>query len=162
MIKISSGGSRIFPGGGRQLPKVLLFFNFFPKTAWKWKNLDPQRGRASLAPPLGSANDQYSLADSYWLVYCKKLKQICSKTAVWLSIHSFTNAATQNSCHGKKTSHFHCQVHLEIYHSKAVLPFNWKTYKYTYSLVLQLQWRIYWKLMKVKAIFSMYLAMKNA
>ena len=40
------------PGGGRQLPKVLLFFNFFPKTAWKWKNLDPQGGRASLAPPL--------------------------------------------------------------------------------------------------------------
>ena len=44
------------PGGGRQLPKVLLFFNFLPKTAWKWKNLDPQGGRASLAPPLGSAN----------------------------------------------------------------------------------------------------------
>ena len=39
------------PGGGRQLPKVLLFFNFLPKTAWKWKNLDPQGGRASLAPP---------------------------------------------------------------------------------------------------------------
>ena len=51
-----SGGSRIFLGG-RQLPKVLLFFNFLPKTAWKWKNLDPQGGRASLAPPLGSAND---------------------------------------------------------------------------------------------------------
>ena len=45
-----------FPQGGRQLPKVLLFFNFLPKTAWKWKNLDPQGGRASLAPPLGSAN----------------------------------------------------------------------------------------------------------
>ena len=39
-----------FPEGVRQLPKVLLFFNFFPKTAWKWKNLDPPRG-ASLAPP---------------------------------------------------------------------------------------------------------------
>ena len=32
------------PGGGRQLPKLL------PKTA-------PGGGRASLAPPLGSAND---------------------------------------------------------------------------------------------------------
>ena len=28
-----SGGSRIFPRGGRQLPKMLLFFNFLPKTA---------------------------------------------------------------------------------------------------------------------------------
>ena len=49
---ITSGGSRIFPGGGRQLPKVLLFFNFLPKTAWKWKNLDPQGGaRVPGAPP---------------------------------------------------------------------------------------------------------------
>ena len=47
-----SGGSRIFPRGVRQLPKLLLFFKFLPKTAWKWKNLDPQGGRASLAPPL--------------------------------------------------------------------------------------------------------------
>ena len=43
-----------FPQGGRQLPKVLLFFNFLPKTAWKWKNLDPRGG--GRAPPLGSAN----------------------------------------------------------------------------------------------------------
>ena len=41
-----------FPQGGRQLPKVLLFFNFLPKTAWKWKNLDPQGGaRVPGAPP---------------------------------------------------------------------------------------------------------------
>ena len=32
-VKVTSGGSRIFPRGGRQLPKVLLFFNFLPKTA---------------------------------------------------------------------------------------------------------------------------------
>ena len=58
MFSKFSGGSRIFPGGGgRQLPKLLLFFTFLPKTAWKWKNLDPQGGRASLAPPLGSANE---------------------------------------------------------------------------------------------------------
>ena len=50
-----SGGSRIFPRGVCQLSKLLLFFKFLPKTAWKWKNLDP-RGGASLAPPLGSAN----------------------------------------------------------------------------------------------------------
>ena len=41
-----------FSPGGRQLPKVLLFFNFLPKTAWKWKNLDPQGGaRVPGAPP---------------------------------------------------------------------------------------------------------------
>ena len=59
LVTINSGGSRIFPGGGgRQLPKLLLFFTFLPKTAWKWKNLDPPGGGASLAPPLGSANDK--------------------------------------------------------------------------------------------------------
>ena len=41
-----------FPQGGRQLPKLLLFFTFLPKTAWKWKNLDPQGGaRVPGAPP---------------------------------------------------------------------------------------------------------------
>ena len=36
----TSGGSRI-----------LLFFNFLSKTAWKWKNLDPQEGCVPGAPP---------------------------------------------------------------------------------------------------------------
>ena len=40
-----------FPRGGRQLPKVLLFFNFLPKTAWKWKNLDPGGGARPWRPP---------------------------------------------------------------------------------------------------------------
>ena len=49
---VSSGGSRIFPRGVRQLPKLLLFFEFLLKTAWKWKNLDPQGGaRVPGAPP---------------------------------------------------------------------------------------------------------------
>ena len=51
------GTDRIIPRGGRQVWKLLLFFTFLPKTAWNWKNLDPQGGRASLAPPLGSANE---------------------------------------------------------------------------------------------------------
>ena len=50
-----SGGSRIFPRGVRQLPKLLLFFKFLPKTAWKWKNLDPRGARVPGAP-LRSAN----------------------------------------------------------------------------------------------------------
>ena len=49
-----------FPQGGRQLPKVLLFFNFLPKTAWKWKNLDPRGGGARVpGAPLGSANESF-------------------------------------------------------------------------------------------------------
>ena len=61
-----------FPQGGRQPPKLLLFFTFLPKTAWKWKNLDPQGGRASLAPPLGSAN-----AVCWWLSCWKAISSGC-------------------------------------------------------------------------------------
>ena len=50
-------GSRIFPRGVRNLPKLLLFFKFLPKTAWKWKNLDPRGGVPGA--PLGSANEIY-------------------------------------------------------------------------------------------------------
>ena len=52
---VNSGGSRIFPRGVRQLPKLLLFFKFLPKTAWEWKNLDPRGGgsaRPWRPPPL--------------------------------------------------------------------------------------------------------------
>ena len=40
-----------FSPGGRQLPKLLLFFTFLPKTAWKWKNLDPGGGAHPWRPP---------------------------------------------------------------------------------------------------------------
>ena len=53
----SSSRSRIFPRVVRQLPKLLLFFRFLPKTSWKWKNLDPHGG-ARPWRPLGSANDK--------------------------------------------------------------------------------------------------------
>ena len=46
-----SGGSRIFPMGVRQLPKVLFFFNFVPENCMKMKEFEPPVG-ASLAPPL--------------------------------------------------------------------------------------------------------------
>ena len=55
---IIRGGSRIFPRGVRQLPKVLLFFNFFPENCMKIKEFGPPGG-ASLAPPLRSANDNH-------------------------------------------------------------------------------------------------------
>ena len=60
LVDLCSGGSRIFPGGGRQLPKVLLFFNFVPGNCMKMKEFGLPGGRASLAPPLRSANAMVS------------------------------------------------------------------------------------------------------
>ena len=72
-----------FPQGGRQLPKLLLSFTFLPKTAWKWKNLDPQGGRASLAPPLDppmSLNQaQYTVQEEHSVLTEQK----------WLSMRIF-------------------------------------------------------------------------
>ena len=48
---LCSDGSRIFlRGGGANSQSWCANLYFWPKTAWKWKNLDP--GGASLAPPL--------------------------------------------------------------------------------------------------------------
>ena len=51
---VCSGGSRIFPRVGRQLPKVLLFFNFFAENCMKMKEFRPPGGGARVpgAPPL--------------------------------------------------------------------------------------------------------------
>ena len=46
-----SGGSRIFPRGVRQLPKVLLFFNFFVESCIKMKEFEPPGGRVYQVPP---------------------------------------------------------------------------------------------------------------
>ena len=53
-----------FPGEGAPTPKVgattYYLVKNFPKTAWKWNNLDPGGGgRASLACPLRSANGSH-------------------------------------------------------------------------------------------------------
>ena len=55
-IILFSGGSRIFPRGGANSQKCYYFSIFLPKTAWKWKNLDPQGGARVPGAPLGSAN----------------------------------------------------------------------------------------------------------
>ena len=47
----TSGGSTIFPIGVSQLPKVLLFFNFFRRKLHENEKIWTPRG-ASLAPPL--------------------------------------------------------------------------------------------------------------
>ena len=57
---ISSGGSRIFPRGLRQLPKLLLFLKFLQKTAWQWQNFYPRGVHESLAPPLDLPIVNYS------------------------------------------------------------------------------------------------------
>ena len=46
-----------FPRAGAPTPQSGdYFFNFLPKTAWKWKNLDPRWGGGAFLAPLGSAN----------------------------------------------------------------------------------------------------------
>ena len=71
-----------FSPGGRQLPKLLLFFTFLPKTAWKWKNLDPRGGGgASLASPLGSANG---------LSVCSRGRRGIHVTTAWTCSNLFT------------------------------------------------------------------------
>ena len=52
---VCSGGSRIFWRGCVNSQKCYYFSIFLPKTAWKWKNLDPM-GEHVPGEPLGSAN----------------------------------------------------------------------------------------------------------
>ena len=56
---MTSGGSRISPRRGRQLPKVLLFYIFFAKNCMKMKESGPPGGVP--CAPLRSANDDCSL-----------------------------------------------------------------------------------------------------
>ena len=62
----SSGRSRIFLEGGMPTPKVgvltYYFANFLPKTAWKWKNLDPE-GVSPWHPPWIHQCQAYVLHD---------------------------------------------------------------------------------------------------
>ena len=46
-----------FSPGGAPTPKSAIIFQFFAKNCMKMKEFGPPGGRASLAPPLGSAND---------------------------------------------------------------------------------------------------------
>ena len=45
-----------FPQGGAPTPKIAIIFHIFAENCMKMKEFGPQGGRASLAPPLGSAN----------------------------------------------------------------------------------------------------------
>ena len=54
---ISSGGSRIFPRGGRQLPKIAIIFHIFAENCMKMKEFGPRGGgarpwRPPLDPPM--------------------------------------------------------------------------------------------------------------
>ena len=72
-----SGGSRIFPRGVRQLSKLLLFFKFLSKTAWKWKNLDPGGARIPGGPP--------------WIRQCLDLQWLtltCQEYDIWARLRT--------------------------------------------------------------------------
>ena len=51
-----------FPQGGAPTPKIAIIFQIFAKNCMKMKEFGPPGGRASLAPPLRSANDYYLCA----------------------------------------------------------------------------------------------------
>ena len=45
-----------FSPGGAPTPKIAIIFHIFAENCMKMKEFGPPGGRASLAPPLGSAN----------------------------------------------------------------------------------------------------------
>ena len=47
-----------FSPGGAPTPKIAIIFHIFAENCMKMKEFGPPGGRASLAPPLGSANGQ--------------------------------------------------------------------------------------------------------
>ena len=63
---VTSGRSRIFPGGA-PTPKIAIIFHIFAENCMKMKEFGPPGGRTSLAPPLGSANGN---------ICCEGCKQI--------------------------------------------------------------------------------------
>ena len=56
IFTVNSGGSRIFPRGGANSQKCYYFSIFCRKLHESERIWTPRGGRASLAPPLGSAN----------------------------------------------------------------------------------------------------------
>ena len=68
-----SGGSRIFPRGVRQLPKVLLFFNFFCRKLHKNERIWTPRGACVPGAPLdlsmGMAPGEGSMVPGYGSPY---------------------------------------------------------------------------------------------
>ena len=85
-----------FPrGGGRQLPKLLLFFTFLPKTAWKWKNLDPQWGGARPWRPPWIR--QWVTVSSY-IKYISKLQRPCYSVTFLISTKCWTRLHSSRMC----------------------------------------------------------------
>ena len=76
LFSLTSGGSRISPRRGRQLPggggANLWFCQFLPKTAWKWRNFGPPGGGGGarpLRPPLRSATADCATLSDIWILY---------------------------------------------------------------------------------------------
>ena len=77
-VDIFSGGSRIFPEGVRQLPKVLLFFNFFAENCMKMKKIWTPRGArvpgAPLDPPMLLSVNYFFPSLSFCYIYYSHLQ----------------------------------------------------------------------------------------
>ena len=60
-----------FSPGGAPTPKIAIIFHIFAENCMKMKEFGPQGGRASLAPPLGSANahDQVAMENSTSMLF---------------------------------------------------------------------------------------------
>ena len=56
MFEILAVADPGFSPGGAPTPKSAIIFQFFAENCMKMKEFGPPGGRASLAPPLGSAN----------------------------------------------------------------------------------------------------------
>ena len=77
----SNGGSRIFLRGA-PTPKVGVLTYFLPKTAWKWKNLDPGGGVPGI-PPLRSTNENNQTEHQNRVLLSGYLWLICLNIKKW-------------------------------------------------------------------------------
>ena len=118
-----SDGSRSFLMEGPPTPKIGLFLNFWPKTAWKWKNLDP-KGHASSAPWIRQCTDTPVLDFWLYLLWVSK-----SGWIPWLHTSS-------PSCNG--ALRFTCGVTPadSLMASMAAEP-SWSSYLYMYTHALE-------------------------
>ena len=86
-----------FPEEGAPTPQGganIRICRFFPKTAWNWKNLDPQGGRASPAPPLRSATDLViMMRDTIWKLLILRKETFVTYSWIFIAIDALSGLA---------------------------------------------------------------------
>ena len=105
----SSGGSRIsHTGGGAPTSKVgaktYYFAKFSPKTAWKWKNLDP-RVRVPSAPLRPATVIQKLFIKIIWQNISCECQFVISCFLYYRNKHSICKAFIQKFFDGLRTHH---------------------------------------------------------